>query len=162
MQKAVASLLPLAQRFLIHKHRAVYDSVNASRIHVSRMYTASYSSAEAAFRAGDMLDHKSGETPCPCDLVALVSNFCFMHSDCLFQAQMRQEVDPPLKLRCVFSVVPCQDPIQVGFPKTSLFRAWKSASRLARRRSRVTATCRSGAPLLAASSSRHADPCRAL
>ena len=30
MATAVSSLLPLAQRFLIHKHRAVYDTVNAT------------------------------------------------------------------------------------------------------------------------------------
>ncbi|CAE7939607.1 NOV, partial [Symbiodinium sp. KB8] len=62
--KAVASLLPLAQRFLIHKHRAVHDAVNAT-----------------------------------C-LAAKVEKLIV------------REVDPPLKLRCVFSVVPGQDPIQ--------------------------------------------------
>eukprot|EP00439_Symbiodinium_sp_Y106_P022827 s258_g2.t2 len=62
--KAVASLLPLAQRFLIHKHRAVYDSVNATCLTTK------------------------------------------------VEKLLVREVDPPLKLRCVFSVVPCQDPIQ--------------------------------------------------
>ncbi|CAE7198124.1 NOV [Symbiodinium natans] len=63
--KAVASLLPLAQRFLIHKHRAVYDAVNAASLTTK-----------------------------------------------LEQLSVR-EVDPPLKLRCSFSAVPGQDPIQV-------------------------------------------------
>ncbi|CAE7717581.1 NOV [Symbiodinium sp. CCMP2592] len=62
--KAVASLLPLAQRFLIHKHRAVYDSFNAT---------------------------------------------CLTRK---VEKLLVREVDPPLKLRCIFSVVPGQDPIQ--------------------------------------------------
>ncbi|CAE7633293.1 NOV [Symbiodinium sp. CCMP2456] len=62
--KAVASLLPLAQRFLIHKHRAVYDAVNATCLATK------------------------------------------------VEKLIVREVDPPLKLRCVFSVVPGQDPIQ--------------------------------------------------
>ena len=72
-----------------------------------------------ALHAGSKLDNKAGAAECASDLMGILG-YSMKGSVSFFGALcVSKEVDPPLKLRCSFSAVPGQDPIQAELVRGS-------------------------------------------